>query len=173
MFVVCGVHVLDLASVLVPDFEVVQGYTRTHFWQMEVDDNAWAILNSPKTGATYTFHVSSSEWKNEFRFEVYTRERKYQWLGLGRSYGAERLFIHKMKPEMGPPESEEIAFPPEDFSWLKENENFLSAIEKKAAVDGGLEDAIRSLSLVEDIYRSSREVNPPGRPHPRWWQDSL
>jgi hypothetical protein len=82
--------------------------------------------------------VSSSEWKNEFRFEVYTRKTKYQWLGLGRSYGPEKLIIHRMKPEMGPPETTEKTYQPEDHSRLQENENILAAIHGKASIYGGL-----------------------------------
>jgi predicted dehydrogenase len=167
-----GVHVLDLASGLIPDLEVVAGYTRTHFWNMPVDDNSWAILSSPTKGSTFSFHVSSTEWKNEFRFEVYTRLCKYQWLGLGRSYGPEKLFIHKMKPEMGPPVSEEISFSPEDNSWLHENENFANAIRGNAKIYGGFEDAVRSLTLVDDIYRSSRTLQKNSATHPRWWKDT-
>ncbi len=166
-----GVHVLDLGAVLIPDLDVVAGYTRTHFWNMPVDDNTWAILRSPESGATFTFHVSSTEWKNEFRFEVYTRRCKYQWLGLGRSYGTERLLIHRMKPEMGPPESEEITFSKDDQSWLLENENFLGAIRRHLHVNGGLEDAVRALSLVEDIYQSSRRLQHGAKDHPRWYGD--
>ncbi len=165
-----GVHVLDLASVLIDDLKLVSGHVRTHYWNMPVDDNAWAILSSPKSGATFSMHVSSSEWKNEFRFEVYTRACKYQWLGLGRSYGPEKLFIHRMKPEMGPPETEELAFPPEDRSWLLENQNFFDAIKGRAKVNGGFKDAARSLNLVDAIYRDSRERSS-GLSHPRWWGD--
>jgi predicted dehydrogenase len=166
-----GVHVLDLAAVLIPDLDVVAGYTRTHFWNMPVDDNTWGILRSPESGATFTFHVSSTEWKNEFRFEVYTRTCKFQWLGLGRSYGPERLLIHRMTPEMGPPVSEEIMFSKDDQSWLLENENFLGSIRRHLHVNGGLEDAVRALSLVEDIYQSSRRLQHGTTDHPRWWQD--
>jgi predicted dehydrogenase len=164
-----GVHVLDLASVLMPGLQVVSGYTKTHYWQMPVDDNAWAIL-ADKNGATFTFHVSSSEWKNEFRFEVYTRQRKYQWLGLGRSYGPEKLIIYKMKPEMGPPEVEERNYPGDDLSWKKENTNFLRAIEKNQAINGGYEDALNCLKLVEDIYVKSSQIQGPTPNHPQWWK---
>lgn len=165
-----GVHVLDLATRLVPDLKVVSGFVKTHYWNMPVDDNAWATLSSPSTQATFTMHVSSTEWKNEFRFEVYTRNRKYQWLGLGRSYGPEKLFIHKMKPEMGPPDSEEISFSPEDDSWRKENTNFLQAMRGEQKLNGGFEDALRSLTQVDDIYQSSRAAQGTNS-HPRWWGD--
>lgn len=167
-----GVHVLDLANQIVPDLTVVSGFVKTHFWQMEVDDNAWAILSSKATGATFTFHVSSTEWKNEFRFEVYTQKRKYQWLGLGRSYGPEKLFIHTMRPEMGPPITDEISFPFEDRSWRDENQNFHAAIQDAQTLNGGLEDALRCLTHVEEIYRSSKRIQG-NSPHPHWWGEQV
>jgi len=161
-----GVHVLDLASGLMNDLKVKTSFVKTHFWKMPVDDNAWAILED-KNGSTCSIHVSSTEWKNEFRFEVYTRFTKYQWLGLGRSYGPEKLLIYKMKPEMGPPDFEEINFPPEDLSWKLENQNFMDAILGKSKIDGGFEDGLKSLSLVQDIYEISSRLQE-GRPHPEW-----
>lgn len=165
-----GVHVIDLASRLLPSMKVITGYCRTHYWDMNVDDNAWATLVD-KSGATFTFHVSSSEWKNEFRFEVYTRKRKYQWLGLGRSYGPEKLFIHKMKPEMGPPDSEERTYPPEDLSWKLENKNFFEAIQNKSPINGGYADAVSCLKHVEDIYQKSKALQNDPK-HPQWWRNS-
>lgn len=166
-----GVHVLDLASVLLPNLEVLSGYSRTHYWDMPVDDNTWAILKDQKTGATFTFHVSSTEWKNEFRFEVYTRKRKYQWLGLGKSYGLERLLIYKMKPEMGPPDFEERDYPGEDLSWKTENTNFLKALIGETEINGGYKDALRCLKLVDDIYKKSSELQK-SQIHPQWWKDN-
>lgn len=165
-----GVHVLDLASCLLPDLKVLSGVTRTHFWDMSVDDNAWALLSS-EAGSTFSMHVSSTEWKNEFRFEVYTRKVKYQWHGLGRSYGPEKLTIFRMKPEMGPPHVEELTYPPEDLSWKLENENFLNAILNQDRINGGYQDALTCLRLVEDIYKSSKKSQINSKlQHPLWWQ---
>ncbi len=163
-----GVHVLDLASVLLPDMKVITGYCKTHYWDMKVDDNSWAIL-ADKSGATFTFHVSSSEWKNEFRFEVYTRKRKYQWLGLGRSYGPEKLHIYKMKPEMGPPDYEERSYPGDDLSWKNENTQFQQAVLGKAPPYGGFQDALKCLGFVEDIYEKSKALQGNTN-HPLWWR---
>ncbi len=164
-----GVHLLDLASVLLPKMKVISGFCKTHYWGMNVDDNTWALL-SDANGATFNFHVSSTEWKNEFRFEVYTRQRKYQWLGLGRSYGPEKLLIYKMKPEMGPPEFEERSYPADDLSWLKENSNFLKSIESNTALNGELSDALKCLKLVEDIYQNSQSLQANSK-HPVWFRE--
>ncbi len=164
-----GVHVLDLASCLLPDLKVQTGFCRNHFWQAPVDDNSWAILSTPG-GATFSMHVSSTEWKNEFRLEVYTKMRKYQWLGLGRSYGPEKLIIHTMKPEMGPPETSEKTYPNEDHSWLLENQNFVDAINKKTPLNGDYADGLRSLGHVEKIYQSSLALQGE-KGHPVWWKN--
>ncbi len=165
-----GVHVLDLAAVLVPGLDVRAGYCRTHYWDMPVDDNAWAILCGAR-GETFEMHVSSSEWKNEFQFDVYTRGRKYTWSGLGRSYGPETLTIHTMKPEMGPPETQTLRFEGEDPSWRDEWRNFEDAIAGRAKIDGGIEDAISTLGLVEKIYAASATLPHPA-PHPEWWKSN-
>jgi predicted dehydrogenase len=165
-----GVHVIDLASVIMPDLQVVSAYSKTHYWDMSVDDNTWAILKD-RNDATFTFHVSSSEWKNEFRFEVYTRKRKYQWLGLGRSYGTEKLLIYTMKPEMGPPDFAEKVYPDEDLSWKKENTNFLNSIQKNEPIFGGLADADRCLRLVDQIYTISAKTQNSSK-HPVWFNST-
>ncbi len=165
-----GVHVLDLASVLLPGLEVSSSISDTIFWDMEVDDNTWALLTTPER-QVFSLHVSSTEWKNEFSFEVYTRKRKYVWSGLGRSYGVETLTIYTMKPEMGPPDVEKFEFNGPDTSWLLENENFVQAIRKDASVFGGYEDARRVLKLVGEIYRyseNSRRKHSASAAHPKW-----
>lgn len=161
-----GVHVIDLASHLLGNLDVQTGYCKTHYWPMEVDDNAWGILANHK-GQTFSFHVSSSEWKNEFQFDVYTRQKKYTWAGLGRSYGTETLTIYKMKPEMGPPDIEKRDYPGDDLSWRKENENFLAAIQKKETCFGGLEDALHCLKMVEKTYLASKKLQGDQK-HPQW-----
>ena len=62
-------------------------------------------------------HVSWTEWKNLFSLEIYCRTAKIQVDGLVRSYGPQRLTIYRMRPELGPPEVEEVAYPDEDLSW--------------------------------------------------------
>ncbi|GIL18210.1 MAG: oxidoreductase [Oligoflexia bacterium] len=165
-----GVHLLDLATNILPELEVKTAWVRTHYWDMNVDDSAWATLSTPQ-GQTFSMHVSSCEWKNEFRFEVYTRNRKYQWVGLGRSYGPETLNIYKMKPEMGPPDIEERKYPNEDHSWLNENQNFLKAIKNEEAIFGGFKDAVRCLKHVENMYKISKQTQKDEKfKHPIWWQ---
>ncbi len=71
---------------------------------MPVDDNAFLNLQTAK-GQTAWLHVSCTEWKNLFSFEIYGRNTKLHIEGLGGSYGVEKLYHYQMKPEMGPPDT--------------------------------------------------------------------
>jgi len=164
-----GVHLIDLALQICPALEVSSALCKTQYWDMPVDDNSWALMSAP-TGESFSMQVSSTEWKNEFQFDVYTRKTKYVWSGLGRSYGPEKLTIYRMKPEMGPPDVEELNYDGADLSWLKENENFEQAIISKDKAWGSLEDAAACLKRVEDIYQKSFQLQGKPADHPKWWQ---
>ena len=163
-----GVHVIDLAQNILGNLTVHSALVRTLFWDMPVEDNAWAICSAAKDAnstqkntkrkdrdPTFAFHVSATEWKNEFRFEVHATSRKYVWSGLGRSYGPETLTIYKMKPEMGPPDVVTQTYGDKDISWFAENSNFINAINKKEEPIGTITDALASLRVVRDVYNLS------------------
>jgi hypothetical protein len=57
-----------------------------------------------------------------------------------------------MKPELGPPDVEELSWPDEDRSWLEEWRHFREAIATGAPVLGGLDDARYAWSVIEDAY---------------------
>ena len=76
------------------------------FWQKgDVDDNVELI------GDNVSLCASTTEWKNEFRVEIYTPRIKLDWTGLGKSYGEERLTLYEMSPEMCPPSAKVFAYP--------------------------------------------------------------
>jgi hypothetical protein len=97
-------------------------------------------------------HVSWTEWKNLFSFELYCRTAKLQVDGLVRSYGAQRLTRYLMKPELGPPDVEVIEYPGEDGSWAAEWRHFKTAIEGADSLLGDLESAAYAWSCVEAVY---------------------
>jgi predicted dehydrogenase len=149
-----GVHLIDLAGWLLGEFTVVDGHAATYFWDMAVDDNAFLNLRNAQ-GATAWLHVSCSEWKNLFSFEIYGRTGKLQVDGLGGSYGVERLSYYRMLPEMGPPETTIWEYPRGDASWAREMAEFQSDIRLGRTPRPGLAEARAALVVVESIYRSS------------------
>jgi len=147
-----GVHLIDLAGIFLGDFTTVEGHATTYFWQMLVDDNAFLSLRNT-AGNTAWLHVSCSEWKNLFSLEIYGRDAKLHWEGLGGSYGMEKLTYYQMLPQMGPPETTIWEFPRGDESWKIEMAEFFEDIKLKRIPIPGLKEAKAALAVVEKIYQ--------------------
>ena len=146
-----GVHLIDLAGIFLGEFMKVEGHAATYFWQMPVDDNAFLSLRNA-VGNTAWLQVSCSEWKNLFSLEIYGRDAKLHWEGLGGSYGMEKLTYYKMLPQMGPPETTIWEFPRGDESWKIEMDEFFQDIKLKRTPVPGLKEAKAALAVVEKIY---------------------
>jgi predicted dehydrogenase len=147
-----GVHVIDLARWFLGDFTSVEGFAHTYFWPMAVDDNAFLLLRTAGK-QTAMLHVSCTEWKNLFSFEIYGCAAKLHIEGLGGSYGIERLSCYRMTPEMGPPETTIWEYPAADRSWELELGEFLDDIRLNRQPAASLHDAKAALRIVEAIYR--------------------
>ena len=147
-----GVHLIDLTGIFLGEFTAVAGHATTYFWNMPVDDNAFLSLRNA-AGNTAWLHVSCSEWKNLFSLEIYGRDAKLHWEGLGGSYGIERLTYYKMLPQMGPPETTIYEFPRGDESWEIEMAEFFEDIKLKRPPVPGLKEARAALAVVEKIYQ--------------------
>ena len=146
-----GVHVIDLSSWFLGEFNYVKGHAPTYFWKMPVEDNAFLSLQTA-AGQTAWLHVSCTEWKNIFSFEIYGHAGKLHIEGLGGSYGIERLSYYSMRPELGPPDTTIWEFPGADTSWELEMKAFLEDIELGRTPVPGLQEAATTLHLVERFY---------------------
>lgn len=149
-----GVHLIDLAQWFLGDFAQVEGHAATYFWNMPVDDNAFLSLRTA-AGQTAWLQVSCTEWKNLFSLELYGRDAKVGIDGLGGSYGVERCTFYKMLPEMGPPETSSWEYPRGDESWALETAAFIDDISLGREPSPGLREGIRTLEIVETIYKKS------------------
>ena len=149
-----GIHLIDLAGWFLGGFKKIDGHAATFFWNMPVDDNAFLDLQTAK-GQTAWLHVSCTEWKNLFSFEIYGRHTKLHIEGLGGSYGVEKLYHYQMKPEMGPPDTKLYEFPGPDESWRREMTEFEQDVQWKRKPDAGLAAARAALHIVEEIYKKS------------------
>ena len=149
-----GVHLIDLSRWFLGDLTVEKAFAHTYFWEMPVDDNAFLMLKSSKEQIAW-LHVSCTEWKNLFSFEIYGEKGKLQIEGLGGSYGVEKLYFYKMLPQMGPPETTTWEFPLPDNSWNLELEEFIHSIEMKREPMGNIHDAKKALDIVKKVYGES------------------
>jgi predicted dehydrogenase len=149
-----GVHLIDLAGWFLGEFPQVDGHAATYFWDMKVDDNAFLSLRTAQ-GQTAWLHASCTEWKNLFSLEIYGRDAKLAIDGLGGSYGVERLAYYQMLPQMGPPDTTIYEYPRGDESWALELQTFIDDIRAGRNPSPGLTEGIRTLEIVEEIYRKS------------------
>ena len=150
-----GVHLIDLAGIFLGEFAQVDGHLATYFWQMPVDDNAFISLRNAE-GRMAWLHASCTEWKNLFSLEIYGRDGKLHWEGLGRSYGPEKLTHYRMLPQMGPPETTVHEFPGEDQSWKIEMKEFFEDIRLKRTPVPGLREARSVLGVVQELHRKNK-----------------
>jgi predicted dehydrogenase len=149
-----GVHLIDLSRWFLGDFSEVSGFAHTYYWEMPVEDNAFLLLKTPRQEVAF-LHVSWTEWKNLFSFEIFGREGKLNIEGLGGSYGLERLAHYKMLRQMGPPQTTIWEYPMRDESWQVEFAEFLQDIQLQRAPSASLEDARGALAIIEKIYAES------------------
>jgi predicted dehydrogenase len=170
-----GVHVADLFRWFLGDFEEAFGTLSTYYWDMEVEDNAFALFKTVK-GQTASMHTSWTQWKNRFTFEIYGEAGYLIVEGLGGSYGTETLHIGKRKladdsnqlmtnnvaPHYagGAPDEEVIEFPGPDISWRSEWKEFTAAIIEKRKPLGNGSDGLEANRMIEAIYRSTQENRP-------------
>jgi len=149
-----GMHLLDLSHWIFGPLPLNAALLRTEYWPIEVEDNAVVILGDGRRGPWAMFHTSWTEWKNLFSLEIFCRSAKLQVDGLAGSYGAQRLTVYSMKPELGPPDVETIDFPADDESWSREWQEFVDAIHAADGrpLSGDLESAAYGWQCVEAAY---------------------
>ena len=143
-----GCHLIDLGTMFLGEFSEAFGFAQKYFWDMEVEDNGFALLKTSK-GQIMQMHASWTDWKNIFSFEIMCKTAKIDINGLGRSYGTETLTLYKMKPEMGPPDKEIFTFEGEDNSWNLEFSDFTEAIKHNKK----LPDLDNAYSVIKTIYK--------------------
>ena len=152
-----GMHVIDLCRWFLGDFDRIYGITSTSFWDISpLEDNAFVLLHTEK-GQTAQFHVSWTEWKNQFSFEIFGKDGYIIVAGLGGSYGMERATLGK-RAFLEPFREETIEFRGEDKSWLAEWREFTSAIKDDQEPLGNGNDGLEALRVIRAIYESAADA---------------
>ena len=152
-----GMHVIDLCRWFMGEFNQVLGFTANSFWDTApVEDNAFALLRT-EIGQIASFHVSWTQWKNLFSFELLGKDGYVVVEGLGGSYGTERAVLGRRVP-LKPFREEATEFRSEDRSWYEEWKEFTSAIKNNREPLGGGRDGLEALKLAQTIYRSAAKA---------------
>ena len=157
-----GIHMIDLFRLFCGDFQEVKSFVTNSYWNIGVEDNAFAILRNKKNQVAM-IHSSSIHWKHTFSLEIFLEEGYLIISGIlssSRSYGhGVRLITARKQFEndgfaMGNPR-EEITYFNQDRSWQLEVEDFVESIKNgKKVIIGSSEDALKSMELVYKIYNA-------------------
>ncbi len=151
-----GVHIIDLIRWFGGEIKELAGNVETKFWDMEVEDNAYVIAKTEKN-VTASFHVSWTNWRNVFSFEIFGTQGYLKISGLGGSYGPESLEVGRRNEGGGRPDIEVIEFPSEDISWKEEWKEFKNAISENRQPIGNGYDGLKANEVIEAVYKSSRQ----------------
>ncbi len=179
-----GIHMLDLFRFFCGDFTEIKSMCTTALWDIEVEDNAFALLRD-RQGRIAMLHSSSTQWKHRFNLEIYMSEGYLSVNGIlssTRSYGDETISLARKQFDdgfaIGKPR-EEIIYFDTDPSWELELEDFASAVIGNRPVDSGNStDALAAMTMVHDIYGNDEQwTNARDRkldqPQPTTASDSL
>lgn len=158
-----GIHMLDLMRYFSKqDFTHINSFVTNSYWQIESEDNAFAIMQSDEK-VTAMLHSSATQWRHKFLLEMCFEEGYINLDGIlsgTRSYAPEKLIVGRREFEditfaMGKPKENTTWFENDD-SWQLEVDEFVDAILGKTTIESGTsEDAYETLRLVERIYENS------------------
>ena len=158
-----GIHMLDLLRYFCGEFEDIQSFVTTSFWDIPVEDNAFAILRNDKNQVAL-LHSSATQWKHRFTLEICLADGYININGMltsTRSYGDESLTFARRQFEdesfaFGRPREETVFFDRDD-SWKLEVDEFVKAIRDGTKIqNGSSQDALRSMQMVEQIYQKGQ-----------------
>ncbi len=151
-----GVHILDLAQWFAGDAEKVFATNRNLYWKKsQLEDNAFCQLFY-KTGKMMDFHVSLTQWKNKFSFEIFGTKGYLLVSGLGRSYGLETLVLGTNVGQGKVPSEKVWEFPGPDNSWAEEWKHFRACVldPKKPVMSSAGENA-KVMANLDALYASA------------------
>jgi len=151
-----GMHVIDLSRWFLGDFTEVTGFLQTGYWDIApLEDNAFCLLRT-KTGQVASIHVSWTQWKNLFRFELYGKDGYIMVEGLGGSYGVEKAILGK-RAFFEPFKEEVIEFRGRDNSWEEEWREVRSAVREKRQPMGNGQGGVEAVRIAYLVYEAARK----------------
>ena len=153
-----GIHMLDLFIYLGGNFDEVHAFVSNLYWNLDAEDNVFAIYKNLKTNVVASLHSTMTQWRHLFSLEVFL-ERGYLVLnGLKTSsgtYGDEKLSIARNRttaPAATWEDEEQITYHT-DTSWKSEVNHFFNAITEDKPVEiGNSADALELMKLIDKTY---------------------
>ena len=155
-----GIHMLDLFIMFGGDFNFVQADVSNLYWELDIEDNVFAIYKNLETGVVASLHSTMTQWRNLFSLEIFLDKGYLVLNGLKTSsgtYGNEVLNIAKNRtsaPAAAFSDEEHIAFLT-DTSWTSEVNHFIDAINNNTPIQiGNSAHALRVMKLIDKTYKN-------------------
>jgi len=156
-----GIHMLDLFRYFSGEYDEVKSFINSSYWKVDVEDNVFAILRNSLIDQTAMIHSSATQWRHKFLLEIYMEKGYLEIDGIlssTQTYGRESLKIARcVFDEKGyplPNPQETMTYYEDDNSWNDEISDFIDCImHDKPISNGGIEDAVKTMDLVQRIYR--------------------
>ena len=152
---------LDLFLMMAGDFDDVHAFVSTLYWNLEVEDNVFAILKN-RAGVVASLHSTMTQWRHLFSLEMFLEHGYIVINGLlttSGSYGEEAMTVAKNRttaPAARWSDEEHMIFKVNN-SWQYEVEHFLDAVRSGTAIQYGTSsDALKLMRLVDRIYQEAR-----------------
>lgn len=162
-----GIHMLDLFLYFMGDLSVAHSSVDCLAWEgLPAEDSAAVILRSPDSRVAM-LHSSALQWKHKFDMDLMLTNGYIALNGLltsTRSYGEERISYYQKDLSMetgliGNPVEHTMCFDRDD-SWDCEIAEFYDAAhDGSPVINGTIDDALRVMRLVEDIYAKGNLVS--------------
>lgn len=161
-----GIHMLDLFRYFSDEYDEVKSFIGCSYWAVDVEDNVFAILRNSKTGQTAMIHSSATQWRHKFLLDIYLEKGYLEIEGIlssTRTYGRETLkiarCIYTKEGHPLPNPQENMTYYDNDNSWMDEIDEFVKCImDDKVVSSGGVEDAVKTMDLVQRIYADDRSI---------------
>jgi predicted dehydrogenase len=154
-----GIHMLDIFLYLAGDFDKIQAVVSNLYWDLDIEDNVFAMLQNSKNKIAASLHSTMTQWRNLFSLEVFFEKGYVVLNGLNtssKSYGEEVLNIAKnrsLAPAAIWEEEENIHFKI-DNSWEKEIIEFNKSIIKNTKpIIGNSLEALQLMKVIDEIYK--------------------
>ena len=154
-----GIHMLDIFLYLAGDFDKIQATVSNLYWDLDIEDNVFAVLQNSKNKIAASLHSTMTQWRNLFSLEVFFEKGYVVLNGLNtssKSYGEEVLNIAKnrsLAPAAIWEEEENIHFKI-DNSWEKEIIEFHKSIIKNTKpIIGNSFEALQLMKVIDKIYK--------------------
>lgn len=155
-----GIHLLDLFLYTAGDFHEVKAFVSNLYWDLEIEDNVFALLKNNENGIVASLHSTMTQWRHLFSLEIFLEKGYLVLNGLKTSsgtYGDEILTIAKNRstaPAASWEDEERITYQT-DLSWRNEVEHFLDAIEQEKPISiGNSNDAHKLMKVIDLIYNN-------------------